>query len=59
MDAGVEQSEVPEAGGNRLCGVNVGLGNKMESIEKNLTLPQSSSLATTRNYKLNGRGEEI
>ena len=32
---------------NGLCGVSVGFGNKMESIEKNLTLPQNPSLATT------------
>jgi hypothetical protein len=31
---------------NGLCGVNVDLGNKMESIEKNLTLPQNPSLST-------------
>ena len=31
---------------NGLCGVNVDIGNKMETIEKNLTLPQNSPLAS-------------
>ncbi len=31
---------------NGLCEVNVDLGDKMESIEKNLTLPQNPSLST-------------
>jgi hypothetical protein len=31
---------------NGLCGVSVGLGNKLESLEKDLILPQNPSLST-------------